>query len=252
MQRLSSIQQELIKQFMQAKIEKEESFFVHPSYQLEQELLHWVRNADLDKANQILAEINKLDRARLANEPLRSLRNSLICLCTLLTRETIKAGVAPENAYDLSDVLIRHIEKVQDAVTLHQVEYEMVQSFIQAINDYGQKPFQNEIIDRAIAYIHQNIFHPLTLESIAEEIKVSPGYLSTLFRERVGVSIKEYINRKKIEESKYFLLHTGASLLDISLLLGYCNQSYYTSLFKKYIGITPKQFKKDSGAKHSA
>ncbi|KAA0544895.1 AraC family transcriptional regulator [Bacillus sp. BGMRC 2118] len=252
MQRLSSIQQELIKQFTQAKIEKDKSFFVHPSYQLEQELLHWVRNANLTKANQILNEINKLDRATLAYEPLRSLKNSLICLCTLLTRETIKAGVAPETAYDLSDVLIRHIEKVSDKKMLHQVEYEMVQTFIQSIIDYGQKPFQNEIIDRSIEYIQQNLFQPLTLESIAEEIQVSPNYLSTLFRKKVGVSIKEYINRKKIEESKYFLLHTGATLLDISLLLGYCNQSYYTSLFKKYIGITPKQFKRNSNAKNSA
>jgi two-component system, response regulator YesN len=55
--------------------------------------------------------------------------------------------------------------------------------------------------------------------------------------------IPEYINRKKIEDSKYFLLHSNSRLSEIANMFGYCNQSYYTSLFKKYTGVTPGQYK---------
>lgn len=49
--------------------------------------------------------------------------------------------------------------------------------------------------------------------------------------------------QKKIEESKYFLLHSELSISDISNLFRFCNQSYYTALFKKYTGVTPKDFR---------
>lgn len=243
MQKLSKIQQNVVKQFLKARKENEESFFAHPSYQLEQELLHWVSQADEEQAKRILRKINNLEKARLSDEPLRSLKNSLICSCTLFTRSTIKAGVTPEYAFDLSDVFIRQIEKMQNVNDLLELEYDMVHSFIQAIKDYKKIPYQNEIVDRAVHYIHDHILQPMTLEEIAKETNVSPNYLSSLFHEVVGFHLKEYINRKKVEESKYFLEHTDSSLLDIALLFGFCNQSYYTSLFKKFHGVTPKQFK---------
>jgi YesN/AraC family two-component response regulator len=57
------------------------------------------------------------------------------------------------------------------------------------------------------------------------------------------VTISEFINRRRVEESKYFLLHSKLSLSDIAHLFQYCNQSYYTLLFKKYIGVTPRHFR---------
>src|SRR5690625_4177144 len=243
MQRFSKIEQDVIQQFLQARKENEETFFSHPSYNLEKELLYWISEADEDRALAVLDKINKLEKARLSNDPFRSLQNSLICSCTLFTRATIEAGVTPEYIFNISDVFIRKIDQSKSKEQLESIEYEMVHYFIQAILDYQRKPYQNEIIDRAVQYIHDHILQPLTLEKIATEISVSPNYLSSLFHEVVGIPLKQYINRKKIDESTYFLIHTNSSILDIALLFNFCNQSYYTSLFKRFNGLTPKQFK---------
>ena len=243
MRKLSTIQQDVIKQFLITRQENEESFFAHPSYQLEQELLHWVTQANEGKAKVVLGKINNLEKARLSSHPLRSLKNSLICSCTLFTRATIKAGVTPEYAFDLSDIYIREIEKMDSPRELQKLEYEMVITFIKAVRDYQRDPYQNDIIDKAIHYIHDHILQPISLTEVAEETNVSPNYLSSLFRKIVGISLKEYINRKKIEESKYFLEHTNSSLLDIALLFAFSDQSYYTALFRKYNGVTPKKYR---------
>lgn len=240
----SNIQGSVVKQFLETRKENEESFFVHPPYQLETELLYWIGQTNEYEAIKVLEKINKLERAWLSNSPLRSLKNSFICSCTLFTRATITAGVASEYAFDLSDIFIRKIENVDDMWVLQELEYEMVHTFIQAIRDYQRTPYQNEIVDRAVYYIHDNILQPLTLEGIAEETSVSPNYLSSLFHKVVGIPLRQYINRKKIAESTYFLEHTDSTLLDIALLFGFCNQSYYTSLFKKFNGVTPGQYKK--------
>ncbi|WP_047983730.1 helix-turn-helix transcriptional regulator [Ornithinibacillus californiensis] len=243
MRKLSTIQHDVIKQFLLTRKENEESFFAHPSYQLEQELLHWVTQADEEKARVVLSKINNLERARLSTNPLRSIKNSLICSCTLFTRATIKAGVTPEYAFDLSDIYIREIEKINHSNDLLDLEYEMVITFIKAVRDYRKDPYQNEIVDKAIHYIHDHILQPITLTEVAEATNVNPNYLSSLFSKIVGIPMKEYVNRKKIEESKYFLEHTSSSLLDIALLFGFSDQSYYTSLFRKYNGITPGKYK---------
>jgi YesN/AraC family two-component response regulator len=197
---------------------------------------------DQNGAQEVLEQINSLERAKLASEPIRSLKNSLICSCTLFTRAIINGGILPEDAFSLSDVMIRQIEKIDSFESLKVLEYEMVTCFIDTLKSADRLEY-NHVVNRAITYIHQEILHDLSLENIANFAGVHPGYLSKIFKESVGMIIPEYINRKKIEDSKYFLLHTTSRLSDIAQMFGYCNQSYYTALFKKYTGMTPGQYK---------
>lgn len=242
----SKIQREVITKFLEARQANNETFFAHPSYQLETELLYWVKQMNEEKSVEVLSEINHLQRAKLSEHPTRSLKNSLICTCTLFTRATISSGVTSEYAFNLSDVFIRQIESIANDDELNNLEYDMLHSFIKAIQDHQKAPYQNEIVDRAVYYIHDNILQKLTLEEVAEETNVSPSYLSFIFHKIVGITLSRYINMKKIDESKYFLTHTDSTLLDIALLFGFCNQSYYTSLFRKFNGTTPRKFKQIS------
>jgi two-component system response regulator YesN len=231
-----------IKRFYQARTENYINLYYHPSFALEQQLMDCIIRCDVNEAKVVLDQINSLERAKLAAEPTRSLKNSLICSCTLFTRAIIRGGVMPEDAFNLSDVMIRQIEKIDSFEALKQLEYEMVYLFIETLKSTDRLEY-NSVVNRAITFIHREIFHELTLEKIAQYAGVHPGYLSKIFKESVGVIITEYINRKKIEDSKYYLLHTRTRLSDIAHMFGYCNQSYYTALFKKYTGMTPGQYK---------
>jgi two-component system response regulator YesN len=237
------IKNDTIKRFFETRAENNLNFYYHPSYALEQQLMDCIIRCDRNGAKEVLNQINSLERAKLASEPIRSLKNSLICSCTLFTRAVIHGGVLPEDAFNLSDVMIRQIEKLDSVHDLVELEYEMVNCFIDTLKA-TEKLEYNPLVNKAITYIHREIFNDkLSLEKIAEFAGVHPGYLSKIFKESVGMSIPEYINRKKIEDSKFFLLHTDSQLSEIAQMLGYCNQSYYTSLFKKYTGMTPGQYK---------
>lgn len=149
----------------------------------------------------------------------------------------------PEEAFNLSDVMIRQIEETDARDSLTKLEYEMANCFIDTLKN-AEKLEYSPLVNKAITYIHREIFNDtLSLDKISEFAGVHPGYLSKVFKESVGITIPEYINRKKIEDSKYFLLHTNSRLSEIAQMFGYCNQSYYTSLFKKYVGATPGQYK---------
>lgn len=243
-----TIKSSIIKKFYETRIQNQQDLFFHPSFNLEQQLMHCIMKCDEVGARDVLNKINQLDRAKLAEDPVRSYKNSMICSCTLFTRAVIRGGVLPEDAFNLSDVYIQQIEKITAINDLFHLEYEMVSSFIDRLKMESRLTY-NSVVNKAITLIHQEILHDLTLEKIAEHVAVHPSYLSKVFKKSVGITISEFISRKRIEESKYFLLHSTSSLSDISHLFGFCNQSYYTSLFRKYTGITPKQFRDQQSLK---
>ena len=106
--------------------------------------------------------------------------------------------------------------------------------------DYGKG---TDAIENAIAYMKQHYNRPLTLKETADHVELNPSYFSTLFKQSCGSSFKEYLNSIRIEESKKLLAATDRSILDIALSIGFEDQSYFTKVFKKYTGLTPKQYR---------
>ena len=239
----TSISQSVIKQFLNSRIKNRENDYIHPPYNLEQQLLDSIRLGHEDYAIRTLKQINKLESATLASNTLRSKKNSMIALCTLFTRAIIKGGVIPEIAFNLSDACIREIENINDLEHLKKMEYDLVHHFITTLKRENNSKKYSHSVNLAIHYIYDNILQNLSLNTIAGHVHVTPSYLSNRFKKEVGTTITEFINKKRIEESKYFLLHTNTSISDIAVLFRFCNQSYYTFLFKKYTGVTPREYR---------
>jgi two-component system response regulator YesN len=222
--------------------------FVHPPLDFEHELLEAIRLGREDQALEALRKINALEAATLARYPLRSKKNAMIASCTLFTRAIIRSGVDPETAFQLSDTLIREIEVTGEIEVLLRFEYEMVLQFIAVMKREKEVLHYSHIVNLSVYFIREHIFQDLTLGLIAEHVGVHPSYLSDRFKRETGMPLTEFINRRKIEESKPILTHSNQSISGISFMFKFCSQSYYTQLFKKYTGKTPKQFRRDGAA----
>ena len=81
-------------------------------------------------------------------------------------------------------------------------------------------------------YINDELENDLTVESIANNFHISTSHLSRIFREHVGITLVEYLNVRRVEESQYYLRHTNKSITSISDQFHFCNQSYFTRIFK--------------------
>ncbi|WP_070120133.1 helix-turn-helix transcriptional regulator [Bacillus marinisedimentorum] len=239
----TSINPSVIQQFLSSRIHNRQENYIHPPYEMELKLTDAITMGNDELAHAILKEINQLEGATLAANPIRSRKNALIAVCTLFTRAIIKGGVDPETAFHLSDAYIMELEKTNDLDRLNQMEYEMLAHFIKTQHEESSSNTYSHPVNLAISYIYENILEELSLEVIASRIYVHPNYLSSRFKKETGLTITEFINKKRIEESKYFLLHTNTSISGISFLFKFCNQSYYTALFKKLNGITPREFR---------
>ncbi len=214
------------------------NMFQHPPYFLEQVITKLIRSGNKANAKQILSEINSLNRAKLSDNPLRSLRNSLICSCTIFTRAAIYGGVTDDDAFTLSDAFIVEIEATESMLELNKLEYRMVETFIEKVNAANTSKY-SPIIRNTITYIMNHLTEKLVLNDIAQNVYVHPNYLSSLFKKEVGMSLFEYILKRRIDESTYFLKYSNESIADIAALYQFCNQSYYIKTFNKFMHISP-------------
>ncbi|GGH29111.1 response regulator [Paenibacillus segetis] len=102
---------------------------------------------------------------------------------------------------------------------------------------------RNNIIIDALHYIDNHFKQDITLNDIANHINVNSSYLSRLFKEKTGDTIINTINHKKIERAKDSLRNTDKKIYEIAEEIGIDDTSYFSHFFKKYTGVSPKQYK---------
>ena len=74
-------------------------------------------------------------------------------------------------------------------------------------------------------------------------MNISAGYLSDLFRREVGQTLTEFVNRKRIERAKHLLWNTQLQIQTIAQHCGILDVQYFSKTFKKYSGMTPKEYR---------
>lgn len=83
----------------------------------------------------------------------------------------------------------------------------------------------------------------LSVKSLAEEVFLTPTYLSALFKKETGQNISDYIVEVRIEKSKEFLKNNKLKLHEVARNVGYNDSNYYAKAFKKMEGVTPSEYR---------
>ena len=104
-----------------------------------------------------------------------------------------------------------------------------------------------DVLYKASVYIKDNYMKKLSLEDVASYVYLSPTYFSKVFKDETGENFNSYLNRIRIEKSKKLLLNENINLADISNMVGYEEQSYFSKVFKRITGKSPLQFRRSRG-----
>lgn len=226
------------------RAENMSEMFLHPPYLLECELASAMSECNREKSLELLHSINSMERARLSDSPLRSLQLSLVCGCTCYTRTAIRAGVDAETAFNLSDLFIREISNTHSVHALTELERRMLLSFIDLIEHSSQtKISDNPTVNRIISYIRDNINHRITLADIAGAVGLHPVYVSSLFAEKTGTSVTEFIDANRIRAIESFLRDSDMKMLELSELFSFSSAAHFSAYFKRHTGQTPRQYR---------
>lgn len=99
------------------------------------------------------------------------------------------------------------------------------------------------VVEKAKAYIEENMASDLSLNMVAERVFMSPQYLSKIFKEHIGMNFSEYVAKVRMDKAAELLLKENLSVENIAAMVGYNTPHYFIKKFKERYGVTPKIYR---------
>lgn len=121
----------------------------------------------------------------------------------------------------------------------------LIHRAIRLQNFTNESQDSNSLAHRIKEYIDKNYKKNLKLEDIADALFINKYYLSHVFKEQMQMTPINYMINRRIGEAKNLLVSTELKIGEIARIMGYDNTNYFTLLFKKMTGETPRQFKEN-------
>ena len=232
------------KQLTDEIFENEEENIYHTPYSEELAVLRCVREGDVTKLEKTYRSLPKIVYGNMSKEPLKQLFYGSIANVTLVTRYAIEGGLDEETAFTMSDMYIKRMEQAKTCPILEEINENMAIDFTEAVRESRDNiTGYPKVIRKCLTYLRIHQHENVSLEELGLEAGLTPKYLSSLFQKVTGEKLHGYQLRKKLDEAESLLKYSEMSYSDISQSLGFSSQSHFSSAFKKYAGMTPRQYR---------
>ena len=101
----------------------------------------------------------------------------------------------------------------------------------------------NKLIEASIEYIKNHYAEDIKLENVSKQIFITSGYLSILFKQTTGINFLDYLHRYRIQISKDLLKDVRHKVYEVAYMVGYQDEKYFSRTFKKFTGLSPRQYR---------
>lgn len=204
-------------------------------YELEFSLEKEIKNMNLEGICKLI-EINK----KIHNNIKSIIQEMILVLSRTVLRDLEDSNLI----YYVKNKYIKKISLISSDEDLWNILLKFSKECIDINREFWRKDKVN-LIEKINEYIQKYYKENITLNSISEVFFISPNYLSSIFNEKNEISITEYINILRIEESKKYLKSGNMSITDICKKVGFNSSSYFSQIFKKFNKITPNEYRKN-------
>lgn len=215
---------------------------------LEQSLTGFVRRGDIEALKRWIAAAPAVRGGVLATEQLRQMKNTFIVTVTVITRAAIQGGLDAEEAFALSDGFIQKCELLTAPDQVTNLQYRMVLEFTERVEQVRLGGHPSKLALQVVNYVRRHLSESISVEKMANELYISRPYLSLKFKQDTGETLTDFILKEKVEEAKRLLLYTDKTSAAIGAYLGFSSHSYFSKVFKKYVGYTPGEWRDRPGS----
>lgn len=212
-------------------------------YHYEDELLDAVSHGNTAKALSITESIGTLRFAPRTNSELRNHKNIMITFNSLLRRSAYEGGVHPFYIDAVSSNYARLIEQCHHTAELYDITPYMVRSYCDLVEKRSMNSY-SEPVRQILVTVDASLTGDLSLKRFADELFLNTSYLSTLFKKEMGMTLTDYVNKNRIAYAKKLLKSTTLSIQDIAAKSGIPDIHYFTRLFRREMGVSPREWRK--------
>ena len=213
-------------------------------YAFENELMQAVSMGLSYKAEQILTSFSTMAFERRTADPVRNVKNYCIIMNTLLRKAAEDGGVHPLYLDRASSDFAFRIETLASVSEAEKLMREMFTAYCRLVKKNSVKHY-SPAVQRTVVQIDADLAGDLSLKHLAQLQNMNASYLSTLFKRETGQTITDFVNGRRMQLARQLL---GTTHLQVQTIARYCgipDVNYFSKIFKKYTGQTPKEYRRE-------
>ena len=215
---------------------------IEDRYQCENDMLRAVMQGDVVKIERVMNVLMKYQIEARNSSNLRNAKNNLIIMNVLYRKAVEQAGVHPYYIDELSTNIGKQIEQARNMRDITELGRGFIRKYSLLVQNYALKGY-SQVIEDCINYIEFNLTEELNLDVLSKRFSFNPTSLSKKFKNELGETLTEYINQKRVNASLPLLAATRLPIGEVAEKVGYLNENYYSRIFKKIQGITPREYR---------
>ena len=158
------------------------------------------------------------------------------------------------HAADINTMLINTLTEVLHSIDFCRKNKElsavpglMLQTMlieITYLNKQNIEPRNDRYVNRAIAYLKGHSTEVVRVAEVAAKVGVHPAYLQRIFKERMEMSMMEYLVQYRVRKARRLLSNTSFPIIDIAFECGFSNRQHFSRCFRQTEGMTPSEFRR--------
>lgn len=186
---------------------------------------------------------------QLSQDPLRSDQYYFVAGIALCCRYCMEGGLNEERAYNICDLYIQRMDTQQTREQLEDLYRDMLEFYLEEMTAVKKQRICSRPVAACMDYVYDHLYEQIRVSELAAHTGLNESYLSVLFKKETGMSISEYIRRRRVEAAEGMLRYSDYSCSDIGNYLAFCSQSHFISVFRKLTGLTPRQYRARYGTR---
>jgi AraC-like DNA-binding protein len=205
-------------------------------------LLAAIRKGEKERARSIINRI-LIRIYSLQTEDLEMLKTLVLEMVVLMYRTAVDKGADPRELLGVNSSYLKEFHEIQDDVSLSQWLTRWLEDFIN-ISLSQVAPAPPDSIALALEYMKNNLDQPISRDEVARACNMSYGYFSRIFHQRTGYTFSDLLNKFRVEQARELMEESALNINQIALDCGFADQSYFSKVFHRYVGSTPKEYRR--------
>lgn len=185
------------------------------------------------------------EQIRKARPPLPVAQMTFTDLLGVLNRICKRESLDLQDLYPDGVLPEKHLSEMSSLSSVHQWFSELFERLCGMLQVRSAQPL-SLYVRQAVQYIQTHFCEDISLSSAAEEVHVTPVYLSHLFKQELGIGFSEYLMQVRMKRAQLLLRQGKLSLRQVASGCGFQNYTYFLKAFKKQTGRTPKEFQREA------
>lgn len=221
---------------------------IYKKYEIENDLLYKIEHGLVDELKASTRQMELLGSSGSEMDYFNSHpKEAMASLRAMVRVVAVRSGLS---IVIIDEILSKYTNLMREAKTATE-SVKLIESFqlemTKEIREYrSHVPPCSPFIKSVTEYIILNYNTDLSLTSLAEKFKISPSYLSHIFKREINKGVKEFIEEIRISNACRFIESTDMSISQIGYAVGYLDNNYFTKVFKKKMNVTPREYRERS------